>query len=238
MLDKVKADLAKAGKSVSDHQLEQAAEGARGRGAQAGDGRVSERAGPDRDRAAPRGASRRRGHPRPRAAAGRGERPARARADALRRLGEGRSLQRLLTRPAIPRAALVLIAAISVLWGLNWPIMKVAVGELSPWTFRSRLRGDQRRWACWPSPACAGRAADACRARIGGRLLRGRRLQRHRLAPVLRVQPRPHGRRPRCDRRLHDAGLGRAVRRLVPGGAPERAAGWPRCRWACWASRS
>jgi drug/metabolite transporter (DMT)-like permease len=24
-----------------------------------------------------------------------------------------------------------------VLWGLNWPVMKVAVGELSPWTFRS-----------------------------------------------------------------------------------------------------
>ena len=23
-----------------------------------------------------------------------------------------------------------------MLWGLNWPIMKVAVGELSPWTFR------------------------------------------------------------------------------------------------------
>ena len=24
-----------------------------------------------------------------------------------------------------------------MLWGLNWPIMKFAVGELSPWTFRS-----------------------------------------------------------------------------------------------------
>jgi drug/metabolite transporter (DMT)-like permease len=37
----------------------------------------------------------------------------------------------------IPRTALILIAAISVLWGLNWPVMKVAVGELSPWTFRA-----------------------------------------------------------------------------------------------------
>ena len=37
---------------------------------------------------------------------------------------------------SIPRRALILIAAISVLWGLNWPIMKVAVGELSPLTFR------------------------------------------------------------------------------------------------------
>lgn len=30
----------------------------------------------------------------------------------------------------------MLIAAVSVLWGLNWPAMKLAVGELSPWTFR------------------------------------------------------------------------------------------------------
>lgn len=37
----------------------------------------------------------------------------------------------------VPRAAVVLIAAISVLWGLNWPVMKVAVTELSPWTFRA-----------------------------------------------------------------------------------------------------
>ena len=36
----------------------------------------------------------------------------------------------------VPPLALGLIAAISVLWGLNWPVMKLAVGELSPWTFR------------------------------------------------------------------------------------------------------
>ena len=36
----------------------------------------------------------------------------------------------------MPRAAVLLIAAITVLWGLNWPAMKIAVGELSPWTFR------------------------------------------------------------------------------------------------------
>lgn len=36
----------------------------------------------------------------------------------------------------MPRAALFLIAAITLLWGLNWPAMKVAVGEVSPWTFR------------------------------------------------------------------------------------------------------
>ncbi|MFO1073125.1 MAG: DMT family transporter [Geminicoccaceae bacterium] len=38
---------------------------------------------------------------------------------------------------AIPSAALVLIAAITLLWGLNWPAMKVVVGEISPWTFRA-----------------------------------------------------------------------------------------------------
>lgn len=36
----------------------------------------------------------------------------------------------------MPRAAVLLIAAITVLWGLNWPAMKIAVSEVSPWTFR------------------------------------------------------------------------------------------------------
>jgi drug/metabolite transporter (DMT)-like permease len=35
-----------------------------------------------------------------------------------------------------PTLALVLIAAVTVLWGLNWPAMRMAVLELSPWTFR------------------------------------------------------------------------------------------------------
>lgn len=43
---------------------------------------------------------------------------------------------RAVAAGAVPRTALVLIAAVSVLWGLNWPAMKLAVGELSPWTFR------------------------------------------------------------------------------------------------------
>jgi drug/metabolite transporter (DMT)-like permease len=33
--------------------------------------------------------------------------------------------------------ALGLIVAISVLWGLNWPAMRAAAVELSPWTFRT-----------------------------------------------------------------------------------------------------
>lgn len=39
-------------------------------------------------------------------------------------------------RGGVPRLALILIAAVSVLWGINWPAMKLAVGELSPLTFR------------------------------------------------------------------------------------------------------
>lgn len=31
---------------------------------------------------------------------------------------------------------LALIAAVTLLWGLNWPAMKFVVGELPPWTFR------------------------------------------------------------------------------------------------------
>jgi drug/metabolite transporter (DMT)-like permease len=37
----------------------------------------------------------------------------------------------------VPTLALLLIAAVSVLWGLNWPAMRAAVVELSPWTFRT-----------------------------------------------------------------------------------------------------
>ena len=36
----------------------------------------------------------------------------------------------------VPPLAAVLIVAISLLWGLNWPAMKIVVGEMSPWTFR------------------------------------------------------------------------------------------------------
>ncbi len=39
-------------------------------------------------------------------------------------------------RDRVPPLAVVLIVAISLLWGLNWPAMKIVVGELSPWTFR------------------------------------------------------------------------------------------------------
>lgn len=38
---------------------------------------------------------------------------------------------------ALPRLGLVLLALLSLAWGLNWPIMKVALAEVPPWTFRT-----------------------------------------------------------------------------------------------------
>jgi drug/metabolite transporter (DMT)-like permease len=37
---------------------------------------------------------------------------------------------------AIPPLALVLLASLTVLWGVNWPAMKVALLEIPVWTFR------------------------------------------------------------------------------------------------------
>src|SRR5438876_11252730 len=42
-----------------------------------------------------------------------------------------------MTHAHIPRQGLFLIAAIALFWGLNWPIMKIALSELSVWQFRS-----------------------------------------------------------------------------------------------------
>jgi drug/metabolite transporter (DMT)-like permease len=41
--------------------------------------------------------------------------------------GEGSSL---------PVAGVVLLVALTVTWGLNWPMMKLALAEIPPWTFR------------------------------------------------------------------------------------------------------
>ena len=38
--------------------------------------------------------------------------------------------------PHIPRSGLVLLGLLSLGWGLNWPIMKVVVGEVPRWIFR------------------------------------------------------------------------------------------------------
>ena len=36
-----------------------------------------------------------------------------------------------------PPAGLLLVVTLSVLWGVNWPVMKVALNEIPPWTFRA-----------------------------------------------------------------------------------------------------
>ena len=46
-----------------------------------------------------------------------------------------------ISRTAAParssRAGLVLLASITILWGLNWPVLKIAIGEIPVFTFRS-----------------------------------------------------------------------------------------------------
>jgi len=43
----------------------------------------------------------------------------------------------MLNGPASPLTGLAMIAVLAVLWGGNWPAMKLAVSEIPPWTFRS-----------------------------------------------------------------------------------------------------
>jgi drug/metabolite transporter (DMT)-like permease len=40
------------------------------------------------------------------------------------------------TESTLPPLGFFLLAAISLLWGVNWPIMKTALTEIPPWTFR------------------------------------------------------------------------------------------------------
>ncbi len=37
----------------------------------------------------------------------------------------------------LPIAGFALLAAVTVFWGVNWPTMKIVLGELSPWWFRT-----------------------------------------------------------------------------------------------------
>lgn len=41
------------------------------------------------------------------------------------------------TRPDRPILGYLLLAALTLIWGVNWPIMKIALGEFPPWTFRA-----------------------------------------------------------------------------------------------------
>ncbi len=42
---------------------------------------------------------------------------------------------------SLPRSSLVLVGLITLIWGFNWPIMKVVLGEVPPFTFRSLCTG-------------------------------------------------------------------------------------------------
>ena len=37
----------------------------------------------------------------------------------------------------LPRSGILLLVALTVTWGLNWPMMKLALQEVQPWAFRS-----------------------------------------------------------------------------------------------------
>ena len=52
--------------------------------------------------------------------------------------GGGRVAAAGMTRAeALPRAGFVLLAALTLLWGSAWPVMKIALSEIPPWTFRT-----------------------------------------------------------------------------------------------------
>ena len=42
-----------------------------------------------------------------------------------------------MPNPTIPRRALFMLVALTLVWGTNWPLFPYAVRELSVWTFRS-----------------------------------------------------------------------------------------------------
>ena len=37
----------------------------------------------------------------------------------------------------LPRIGLVVLAFVTLLWGVNWPVMKIVLGVMDPWTFRT-----------------------------------------------------------------------------------------------------
>jgi drug/metabolite transporter (DMT)-like permease len=53
-------------------------------------------------------------------------------------LSEERSKEVFRSSPeTLPRIGFALLAGLSIFWGLSWPIMKIALGEILPWTFRT-----------------------------------------------------------------------------------------------------
>ncbi|MCK6449478.1 MAG: DMT family transporter [Alphaproteobacteria bacterium] len=66
--------------------------------------------------------------------------PGRSDATPQRRAGSG-SAPAAPDHDRIPASALMLLALMTVFWGINFPIMKLALAEIEPWTFRVACLG-------------------------------------------------------------------------------------------------
>lgn len=64
-----------------------------------------------------------------------------------------------MSAAATPAAGVLLLAGVSLFWGVNWPVMKVALGEVPAWSFRALCVG-------------AGGVGLLAIARLAGRSLR------------------------------------------------------------------
>ncbi len=40
-------------------------------------------------------------------------------------------------RAAVPTLGVLLLAGLTLVWGVNWPVMKISLNEIPPWTFRA-----------------------------------------------------------------------------------------------------
>ena len=40
-------------------------------------------------------------------------------------------------RAAVPMMGVVLLVGLTLVWGINWPVMKISLNEIPPWTFRA-----------------------------------------------------------------------------------------------------
>ena len=49
---------------------------------------------------------------------------------------EAKTTSRTAAGAAIPAVAFVLLGLMTVFWGVNFPVMKLALREIEPWTFR------------------------------------------------------------------------------------------------------
>jgi drug/metabolite transporter (DMT)-like permease len=53
------------------------------------------------------------------------------------REGRGAALAAAPESAALPRSGILLLVALTITWGVNWPMMKLALLEIQPWAFRS-----------------------------------------------------------------------------------------------------